>query len=194
MPTRHANPAISAAPGHVPHHASPFCSPSISDLPGPAPQAPQCTSRNARLPLANCCPGGGLSCLTASVTPVDSACGRPPVRVFGTYGRDDPGLARGSHDASVISPSLSAGNYALFGARQRPPQPARSPPGRYSAQPARPDLLPRKHFRMDPAFCVVAASLLRLRSARCFFQISMCTILSLRASWPGQSVSDCDVK
>jgi len=69
-------------------HRSLFC-------PYRAPQLPQCMSRNARLPLVICCPGGGLGYLTASFTPVDAVRVRPPVRVFFWHvrpGGTDPGL------------------------------------------------------------------------------------------------------
>ena len=152
VPSLHVDPAISAAPAHVPHHATPFCSPSISGF--SVPGASAAPVHVTRCPAS---PGQLLSGWRAWLPDClshPSGCRtRPPARSYFWHvrsGGTDPGPARGSYDASVISPSLSAGNYAPFTARQRPPQPTRSPPGRYSTQPVRPDPLPPRHFRRRP--------------------------------------------
>lgn len=53
--------------------------------------------------------------------------------------------------------------------------------------------LASKRFLANPALRVAAASLLQLRPARCFFQISMCTILAGRTLQAGELAPDGDV-
>jgi hypothetical protein len=50
--------------------------------------------------------------------------------------------------------------------------------------------LASKRFLANPAHRVAAASLLQLRLARCFFQISMCMILAGRAPRADELVPD----
>ena len=99
--SRHVNPAISAAPGaclasrHSLLFAVDLCFFCTGRLSRP-------TARHA-MPgssLVTCCPGGGLACLTASVTPVDAAHNRPPVRVFDTC--DQAGRTLGQRGAALI--------------------------------------------------------------------------------------------